>query len=158
MKHFFYTTTAVDKTGTTLKEASMIPLRLCWPTFALWYMCQGTKSHLVSKQINDRIIEIVSGVRYVSAEQTSPAARSVMECALKCVNEKSCSRFNFCSGQCELLLGKTSCRTNASQWSHGYDLTGKYKKWYHLSWKMVQLHTCYPCNKILLFTIFQRER
>ncbi len=103
----------------------MISLRLYWPILVLWYMCQGTMGHLVSTQVKGREFKIVKGVRYESYDQTTHTVRSMVECALMCVNDISCSNFNFASGQCELLPA-TSCTTDAAGWTHGYYPKGKY--------------------------------
>ena len=95
-------------------------LGFCLPLFSLWYTCQGMTS-----QMNDRKFDIVKGVRYGSNLQTTHTARSRLECALMCVNNKSCSNVNFGSGQCELLSAEASCRTEAPAWTNGYYSTGK---------------------------------
>ena len=109
----------------TQRLTSMIALRLCWPIFAIWYVCQPATPHLVSAQTNDRKFKIVSGVRYGSkSKPTELPASSMEECAVMCVNEQSCSNFNFGSGQCELLL-ISFCKTDTPGWTHGYNPTGK---------------------------------
>lgn len=88
-------------------------------------MCQGFMSQMVSAQMNGRKFEIVKGVRYESREEATLTARSVGECALMCVMQKSCSNFNFGSGQCELVSGTAFCSADAPGWTNGYYLTGK---------------------------------
>ncbi len=105
----------------------MISLRLCWPVLAVWYMCQGTIAHLGSTQVSGRKFETVKGVRYESRDETTYTARSIGECALICVNDKSCSNFNFISDQCELLSEAAFCRPDAAGWTHGYYPIGKYQ-------------------------------
>ncbi len=105
----------------------MISLMLYWHILALLYMCPGTIAHLVSTQINGKKFEIVKGFRYGGGELTTLTARSMGECAIMCVNDKSCSKFNFGSGQCEMLSAAASCRTNAAGWTHGYYPKGKYQ-------------------------------
>ncbi len=74
-------------------------------------------ANMVSAQVNGRNFEIVKGVRYESEVKTTLTAGSLVGCAIKCVNEESCPDFNFASGQCELLSGAASCRTNATGWT-----------------------------------------
>ncbi len=103
----------------------MIALRLCWPIFAFWYMWQGATYSLVSTQMNNRKFELENGARYGSRGQTTHTARSILECALLCVNEKSCTNFNFGYGHCTLLPVTTFCRSNTHGWTHGHHPTGK---------------------------------
>ncbi len=127
-----------DKAGTIRWKTSMISLRLCWPIFALWYMYQGTMSHLVSTQMKSKKFEIESGLHCEKEDQITHTCRSLVECALMCVNDISCSNFNFGSGQCELLSVADFCRTNAPGWVHGYYANGKYKNTRSLT-------ICFPC-------------
>ncbi len=105
----------------------MIALRLCWPIFAVFYMCQGTTPHLISTQMIEEKVERVNGVRYKGGSLGTCKVRSMVECALLCVQDKSCSDFNFSLGQCELLSSEATCRTNAPEWTHGYRPTSKYQ-------------------------------
>ncbi len=82
-------------------------------------------SNMVSTRVNGKKFEMAKGVRYESGEKTTRTARSLVECALMCTIEESCSRFNFASGQCELLSAGPSCRTDAVGWTYGYYPTGK---------------------------------
>ena len=110
--------------GTNDWKKSMIVLRLCWPIFALWYMWQGAKPQLLSTEVNGGYFEVENGVRQGSA-LAAHGAHSLAECALMCIKEKSCSDFNFGSGQCELLTGEYYDKNVAPGWTHGYYITGK---------------------------------
>ncbi len=102
----------------------MAALMLCCLIFTLWYICQGTMSHLVSTHMNGRNFELVNEVTCGTRKQTTYTARSRIECAFKCAGEKCCSNFNFGFGQCELMSETGPCRTNATGWTHGFYLTG----------------------------------
>ncbi len=105
----------------------MISLSLCWPILAVWYMCQGTIAQVVSVQTNEGRFKVENGVRYGSLVLATHSAFSREECAIMCVQDESCSDFNFGQGQCELLSGADSCRTDAIGWTYGYYPTGKYQ-------------------------------
>ena len=114
---------ASDNTGRTRWKISMIALRLRWLVFAVCCMYQGTTSRLIS----GKTFDLVNGVRYGRGTPAIYRAGSLVECALLCVQDKSCSDFNFGSGQCEIVSSTTPCRTNAPGWSHGYYPTSKYQ-------------------------------
>ena len=105
----------------------MIALRLCWPIFALWYMCQET-SQLVSTHFDGGFFKLVKGVKHGGLVLDHiHRARTLAECASMCVRETSCSKFNFGTvGECELLSAAASCRYNEPEWTHGYNITGRY--------------------------------
>ncbi len=102
----------------------MADLRLCWSIFAIWYMRQGTTSHLVSAHMNGMKFGLVNGARCGVRNQTTHTVRNRAECALKCAIEECCSNFNFGFGQCELLSESAPCSTNATIWTHGYYVPG----------------------------------
>ena len=105
----------------------MISLRLYRPILAVWYMCQGTMAQVASVQTNEGRFKIENGVRYGSLVLATHSAFIREECAIMCVQDESCSDFNFGHGRCELLSGADSCRTDAEGWSYGYYPTGKYQ-------------------------------
>lgn len=103
----------------------MIAFMLCWSALQL---LPGATLHTVSTQMDNRHFELVHGVRFANGILAAVKARSLVECALICVHENSCSDFNFGSGECELLAGSAFCRINAPGWTHGYYPTGKYQR------------------------------
>ncbi len=105
----------------------MTSLRLCWPIFVLWNMWWGTTPHLVSAQMSDAMFKLEKGIRYQGGVMARRSARSKLQCAAECAQEKSCFGYNFGFRQCELLSRMASGRTNnAPGWTHGYYPTGKY--------------------------------
>ncbi len=105
----------------------MIAIRLCWPIFALWYMCWGTTPHLVSTEMTTGKFKMEKGVRYGCGVLDRRRTRSVLGCSGECTKEKSCYGFNYGSGLCELLSAAAAGRADASGWTHGRP-EGKYKQ------------------------------
>ncbi len=103
----------------------MIAFKLCWPIFALWYMCWETTSHLVSTQMSNADFELKYGVRYECGVRERHSCHSMLECAANCAKDRTCYGFNFRHRQCELLSAAASFGTNAPGWIHGYRPTGK---------------------------------
>lgn len=102
----------------------MIIFSLLWPIFAVLYIWQGATSQMVSTGTNGGYFEVVNGVRYGNVLLTH-GARSLMECAIMCAKEKSCSNFNFGFRQCELVTAGYYDRSVAPGWTHGYYTTGE---------------------------------
>ncbi len=105
----------------------MITLRLWWLILALWHM-SGTAPYLVSAQMNSGWFKLVNGGRYGDGAHATRPAASLADCAIMCLQENSCSDFNFGSGQCELLPATVYGTCGAAPipgWTHGNNLKGK---------------------------------
>ncbi len=102
----------------------MISCTMHWSAFSLWCLFWASKPYsAVTQEVDAAKFQLEKGVRYDCGVLATRRARSRMQCAAECAKVRSCSAFNFGSGQCELLAAEASCRacrTELPGWSHGF--------------------------------------